>query len=410
MDFAYSDKSLALAEQLKAFMADHVLPANRAFHEEHAAGRYPLGIVNGLKARARAAGLWNMFLPSLKEDEPGTRLSNLDYAPLAEIMGRVHWSSEVFNSNPPDTGNMELLHMFGTTEQKEQWLSPLMNGEIRSLFSMTEPEVASSDATNIATEIRRDGDEYVINGRKWFSSAGLHPLCELAIVMGITDPSDETPVHRRQSMILVPLDTPGLNIVRDLPILNYRMPDGICEIVYDNVRVPVTNLLGAEGEGFALAQARLGPGRIHHCMRAIGQCELALELMCDRALQRVAFGKVLSDYSNIQDGIAESRLEIDMARLLTLRAAWMIDTMGNRAANVEVSAIKLVAARTLQKVTDRAMQVFGGMGLTNDTPLAFLFTWGRAMRQFDGPDEVHLRAVARRELKAAKTEIGRTEP
>ncbi len=410
MDFAYSPKSLELAERLKAFMAEHVLPANRAFHEEHAAGRYPLGIVNDLKARARAAGLWNMFLPSLKDDEPGTRLSNLDYAPLAEIMGRVHWSSEVFNSNPPDTGNMELLHMFGTPEQREQWLKPLLNGEIRSLFSMTEPDVASSDATNIATSIRRDGDDYVINGRKWFSSAGFHPLCRLAIVMGITDPSEETRVHRRQSMILVPLDTPGVHIVRDLPILNYRMPDGICEIVYDDVRVPASNLLGAEGDGFALAQARLGPGRIHHCMRAIGQCELALELMCDRALQRVAFGKVLTDYANVQDDIAESRLEIDMARLLTLRAAWMIDTLGNRAANVEVSAIKLVAARTLQKVTDRAMQVFGGMGLTNDTPLAFLFTWGRAMRYFDGPDEVHLRAVARREIKAAKAEINRTEP
>ncbi|MCK9544417.1 MAG: acyl-CoA dehydrogenase family protein, partial [Novosphingobium sp.] len=219
MDFAYSPKSLELAERLKAFMAEHVLPANRAFHEEHAAGRYPLGIVNDLKARARAAGLWNMFLPSLKDDEPGTRLSNLDYAPLAEIMGRVHWSSEVFNSNPPDTGNMELLHMFGTPEQREQWLKPLLNGEIRSLFSMTEPDVASSDATNIATSIRRDGDDYVINGRKWFSSAGFHPLCRLAIVMGITDPSEETRVHRRQSMILVPLDTPGVHIVRDLPIL-----------------------------------------------------------------------------------------------------------------------------------------------------------------------------------------------
>jgi len=410
MDFSYSARSLELAAALRGFMAEHVLPANRQFHEEHAAGRYPLALIEGLKAKARAAGLWNMFLPSLRDDEPGVRLSNVDYAPLAEIMGRIHWSSEIFNSNPPDTGNMELLHMFGTPEQRKQWLLPLLNGEIRSVFSMTEPDVASSDATNIATSIRREGDEYVINGRKWFSSAGRHPLARVAIVMGISDASEATPVHRRQSMIIVPLDTPGVKIIRDLPILNYQMPDGICEIIYDNVRVPASNLLGGEGDGFALAQARLGPGRIHHCMRAIGQCEMALELMCDRVLQRVAFGKTLGDYANIQDDIAECRVEIDMARLLTLRAAWMIDTMGNRAANVEVSAIKLVAARTLQKVTDRALQVFGGMGLTNDTPLAFMFTWGRAMRFFDGPDEVHLRAVARRELKAAKAAVGQTEP
>jgi acyl-CoA dehydrogenase len=305
---------------------------------------------------------------------------------------------------------MELLQLFATPEQALRWLNPLLAGEIRSMFSMTEPDVASSDATNIRTQIRRDGDDYVISGRKWFSSAGLHPLCKLAIVMGVTDDSPDAPAHRRQSMILVPLDTPGVRILRDLPILNYHMPDGLCEIAYDDVRVPASNLLGEEGAGFALAQARLGPGRIHHCMRSIGQAELALELLCDRALQREVFGQKISDFSNTQDLIAESRLEIDQARLLTLHAAWLIDTAGNRAAATAVSAIKLVAARMQQRVTDRAIQVFGGMGLTNDTPLAFLFTWSRAMRFFDGPDEVHLRAVARRELKAAKADVGRTAP
>ncbi len=274
---------------------------------------------------------------------------------------------------------------------------------------MTEPAVASSDATNIATRIERDGDHYVINGRKWFSGAAMHPNASVAVVMGVTDPRSDTPVHHRQSMILVPTDTPGLKIVRDLPILGYRMWDGLGEVVYDNVRVPASCLLGEEGTGFALAQARLGPGRIHHCMRSIGQAELALELMCDRTVQRTAFGRTLDQYSNIQDDIAESRVEIDQARLLTLRAAWMIDTQGNKAAATEVSAIKLVCARLQQRVVDRAMQVFGGMGITQDTPLGFLFSWGRAMRYFDGPDEVHLRGIARRELKGARAAPGRTE-
>jgi acyl-CoA dehydrogenase len=409
MDFEHSQTSREMAERLSAFMAEHVLPANRAFYREASAGRYPSELLEQLKGKAKADGLWNLFLPSLREDQPGTRLSNRDYAPLAELMGRVPWSSEVFNCNPPDTGNMELLQMFGTPEQQERWLTPLLNGEIRSVFSMTEPDVASSDATNISTRIRREGDEYVISGRKWFSSAGAHPDCKLAIVMGVTDDGADTPPHRRQSMVLVPFDAPGVRVVRDLPILNYRMPDGISEIAYENVRVPVTNLLGEEGAGFALAQARLGPGRVHHCMRSIGQSELALELMCDRALDRVAFGQALSEYANIRDWIAESRVEIDQARLLTLHAAWLIDTQGNRAASTAVSAIKLVAARLQNRVADRAMQVFGGMGLTNDTPIAFLFTWGRAMRFLDGPDEVHLRTIARTELRTAKANPGRTD-
>lgn len=409
MDFAQSPTSLALAEKLTRFMDERIWPANRQFLEESQADGYPMALVERLKAAAKAEGLWNMFLPSLRADQPGTRLSNLDYAPLAEIMGRVPWSSEVFNSNPPDTGNMELLQLFATDEQRERWLNPLLAGEIRSFFSMTEPEVASSDATNIATQIARDGDHYVVNGKKWFSGAALHPNAKVAVVMGVTDASPDTPIHRRQSMILVPTDTPGLKIVRDLPILGYRMWDGLGEVHYDNVRVPASCLLGEEGEGFALAQARLGPGRIHHCMRSIGQSELALELMCDRTVQRTVFGKTLDQYSNVQDDIAESRVEIDQARLLTMRAAWLIDTQGNRAAATEVSAIKLVCARLQQRVADRAMQVFGGMGMTHDTPLGFLFTWGRAMRYFDGPDEVHLRGIARRELKVARAQPGRTE-
>jgi acyl-CoA dehydrogenase len=406
VDFRPSDRSTALAAQLRSFISVHLLPRNREFLQEAAAGRYLLGLMDDLKAKAKAEGLWNLFLPSLRDDQPGTRLCNLDYAPLAEIMGRIPWASEVFNCSSPDTGNMELLQQFATPEQRARWLDPLLAGEIRSLFSMTEPDVASSDASNIRTRIRREGGEYVISGRKWFSSAARHPLCRLAIVMGVTDDSPEAPRHRRQSMVLVPLDTPGVRIVRDLPILNYYMPDGICEIAYDDVRVPASHLLGEEGAGFAMAQARLGPGRIHHCMRSIGQAELALELLCERALQRTTFGSPLSDYANIGDMVAESRVEIDQARLLTLHAAWLIDTQGNRAAASAVSAIKLVAARLQQRVTDRAIQVFGAMGLTNDTPLAFLFTWGRAMRFIDGPDEVHLRTIARQEFRRARDHLG----
>jgi acyl-CoA dehydrogenase len=409
MEFDYSDKVKDLQKRVRAFIDNHVLPANaewlRIAEEEH---KFPLAIVDDLKAKAKREGLWNLFLPALKPDEPGTRLTNLEYAPLAEIMGRIPWSAEVFNCNAPDTGNMELLHLFATPEQKAKWLKPLLNGEIRSCFAMTEPDVASSDATNIATSIKRDGDHYVINGRKWFTTGAIHPNCRLCIVMGVTGEGNDP--HNRHSMVLVPMDTPGFSVVRNVAIMNHHSPEGHCETLFRNVRVPVSNLLGEEGKGFMLAQARLGPGRIHHCMRTIGQCELALELMCDRALSRRAFGKALADFANNQDFIAFSRVEIDMARLLILRAAWLIDQQGNSAARVDVSAIKLVAANLQTRVVDRAMQIFGAMGITPDTPLAYLWTWGRALHFVDGPDEVHLRTVARQELGLAKKRLGSLAP
>ena len=407
MDFAYTGKVRELQHRMQAFIDDHVLPANAEWHRIADEGRYPLEIVDDLKAKAKAQGLWNLFLPGLKDDEPGTRLTNLEYAPLAEITGRLPWSPEVFNCNAPDTGNMELLHLFATPEQRVRWLGPLLRGEIRSCFAMTEPDVASSDATNIATSIRRDGDEFVINGRKWFTTNAIHPNCKLAIVMGVTNP-DDAGAHGRHSMVLVPTDTPGFQVVRNVPVMHHAAPEGHCEVLLRNVRVPVSNLLGEEGKGFALAQARLGPGRVHHCMRTIGQCELALELMCERASSRRAFGKALAEFSNVQDWIAESRVEIDQARLLVLRAAWLMDRQGNAAARVDVSAIKLVAARLQTRVLDRAIQVFGAMGLTPDTPLALLWTWGRAMRFLDGPDEVHLRVIARHELGMARKRMGST--
>lgn len=406
MDFSYTAKVHALQQQLLAFMDEHVLPANAEWVRITDAGDYPMALIDDLKAKARAQGMWNMFLPGLQPDEPGTQLTNLEYAPLAEIMGRVPWASEVFNSNAPDTGNTELLHLFGTPEQKAAWLTPLLEGEIRSCFGMTEPDVASSDATNISTSIRRDGDHYVINGRKWFTTGAIHPNCKLCIVMGVTDAAGDA--HNRHSMVLVPMDTPGFSMVRNVPIMHHHAPEGHCEVLFRDVRVPVSNLLGEEGKGFALAQARLGPGRVHHCMRTIGQCELALEMMCERALARTAFGKHLSDFANVQDWIAQSRVEIDQARLLVLRAAWLMDKEGNAAARVDVSAIKLVAAQLQTRVVDRAIQVFGAMGLTSDTPLAYLWTWGRAMRFFDGPDEVHLRMIARQELGIARKNPGRT--
>jgi len=405
MNFQPTEKVEELRQRLLDFMDQRILTEHTAWHRSAETGNYPLDVVEPLKTSARAAGLWNLFLPGLRENEPGTRLSNLEYAPLAEIMGRVYWSSEVFNCSPPDTGNMELLHLFATEEQYEQWLQPLLRGEIRSCFSMTEPDVASSDATNISTTITRDGDCYVVNGRKWFTTGILHPNCRFAIVMGVT--SDEVDGHGRHSMIIVPIGTPGFEIVRNIAIMHHIAPEGHCEVVFRNVRVPTSNLLGKEGSGFSMAQARLGPGRIHHCMRIIGQCELALELMCERALERKAFGKHLSDYSNIRDWIAHSRVEIDQARLLTLHAAWRMDQSGNAAARVDVSAIKLVAAQLQTRVVDRAIQVFGAMGLTSDTPLPFLWTKGRAMRFVDGPDEVHLRTIARAELAKARSSPGR---
>lgn len=399
MDFAYSARVEELRTRLQAFMDAHVQPADAQWRAEVEAGRYPMALIDGLKARAKADGLWNLFLPALKPDEPGTRLSNLEYAPLAEIMGRIYWSSEVFNCNAPDTGNMEILHLFATPEQRARWLVPLMNGEIRSCVGITEPGVASSDPTNLQTTIIRDGDDYIVTGRKWWTTGALHPNVKFCIVMGLSDLAEDADPHKRHSMIIVPMDAAGVSVMRNLPLLNHHSPEGHTETDFDAVRVPATNLLGEEGAGFALAQARLGPGRIHHCMRSIGQCEVALELMVERALQRKAFGRTLSDYANVQDWIAEGRMEIDQARLLCLRAAWMMDTHGNKAARTEVSAIKVVATRLQTKIADRAMQVFGAAGLSNDTPLAFIYSWGRALRFIDGPDEVHLRTVARAEVK-----------
>jgi len=408
MDFEFPAEVQQMQQTLRRFIEREVLPANDAWHRLAEAGSYPLAVVEPLKAKARAAGLWNMFLPGLKPEEPGTRLSNLDYAPLAEIMGRLMWASEVFNCNAPDTGNMELLHLAATPAQYERWLKPLLEGEIRSCFAMTEPDVASSDATNIRTSIRRDGDEYVINGRKWFITGAAHPHCRIAIVLGVSDDSPEADRHRRHSMVLVPMDTPGLTVVRNIPVMNHRSAEGHCELLFRDVRVPVSNLLGEEGQGFRLAQARLGPGRVHHCMRTIGQCEVALELMCERALERRTFGRHLAEYSNVQDWIADSRIEIDQARLLVLRAAALMDRAGNAAARIDVSAIKVVAGRLQTRVVDRAIQVFGAMGLTPDVPLADLWTWGRAIRFADGPDEVHLRTVARAELARARANRGAT--
>ncbi|CAN5226632.1 acyl-CoA dehydrogenase family protein [soil metagenome] len=410
MHFELPEDVQEMQRTLRRFMDEQVLPRNAEFERIAASGTYPTDVVEPLKRMAREAGLWNLFLPGLKPDQPGTQLSNMQYAPLAEIMGRVPWASEVFNCNAPDTGNMELLELHASPEQRTRWLEPLLEGAIRSCFAMTEPDVASSDATNIQTTIRRDGGDYVINGRKWFTTGAMHPHCRFAIVMGVTDESADAPKHRRHSMVIVPLDTPGFRIVRNVAIMHHHAPEGHCEVTFTNVRVPVSNLLGEENAGFALAQARLGPGRVHHCMRTIGQCELAMELMCDRALTRKAFGKQLSDFANVQDWIGYSRVEIDQARLFVLQAAWKMDTYGNKAAHIDVSAIKLVAAQLQTRVVDRAMQVFGAMGVTPDTPLSFLWSWGRAMRFFDGPDEVHLRTIARHELTRAKATLGATAP
>jgi len=398
MDFDYSARTLELSGRLGAFMREEVAPRDAEWRALAQKGTFPLAVVDDLKRRARALGLWNLFLPSLREDQPGTRLTNLEYAPLAEITGRVPWSPEVFNCNSPDSGNMEILQLCATPEQRERWLNPLLGGAIRSCFSMTEPATASSDPTNLETTIARDGDSYRVRGRKWFSTGARHPNCRFSIVMG-GSPSDEgRETHKRYSIIVVPFETQGLTIVRDVSIMNHHSPEGHCEIDFD-VRVPAANILGQEGDGFTIAQARLGPGRIHHCMRTIGQCELALEMMVARAKTRIAFGSALAEYANIQDWIAQSRIEIDQARLLVLRAAWLMDKAGNKAARVDVSAIKVVAGRLQTRVLDRAIQVFGAAGLTEDTPLAYLWTWGRALRFIDGPDEVHLRTVARAELK-----------
>ena len=397
MDFSYSERTQQLRARVNNFMEDHIIPRIGQWRNEVAAGQYPVSFMEDLKALAKDEGLWNLFLPGLREDEPGTRLSNLEYAPLAEIMGRVPWSSEVFNCSAPDTGNMEVLHMFATQAQREQWLLPLLNGEIRSAFAMTEPDVASSDATNIQTSIRRDGDDYVINGRKWFITNAHHPNCRIFILMGKTDPDADT--YRQQSMVLVPMDTPGVQLVRNLTTLNHHSPEGHSEVLFRDVRVPVSNLIGEEGDGFMIAQARLGPGRIHHCMRSIGMAEVCLDLMVARSQERKTFGKYLYQHGSIGEWIARSRIEIEQARLLVLKTAAMIDQVGARGARKEISMIKVIAPTLLATVADRAMQVFGAMGVTPDTPLADFYTGGRVLRYADGPDEVHLQTIARLELK-----------
>jgi len=407
MNFEFSPKVQALRRQLLDFMEDHVIPRIAAWHQAEIEQVTP-DFMDDLKALAKSEGLWNLFLPGLAEDEPGQRLSNLEYAPLAEIMGRVQWAPEIFNCNAPDTGNMEVLHMFGTPEQRTRWLDPLLEGDIRSCFAMTEPDVASSDATNIQTSIRRDGDQYVINGRKWFITGAAHRNCKIAIVMGVTDPDGET--HRRQSMVLVPMDTPGLKVVRNIPVMHHVAVDGHCELVLRDVRVPCSNLIHEEGAGFAIAQARLGPGRIHHCMRSIGQAELALELMCERAAERRTFGRYLHQHGVVAEWIAHSRMEIEQARLLVLKAAWLIDQHGAKAAAREISMIKAIVPRMQMTVCDRAMQTFGAMGLSPDTPLAMLWTGARLLRIADGPDEVHLRTVAKQEMAAAAERRGSTLP
>lgn len=403
MDFSYSENTELLRQQLRNFMDDHVLPRNGQWHKEVHEGIYPVSFMNDLKNLAKSEGLWNLFLPHLRDDEPGTRLTNLEYAPLAEIMGRVPWASEVFNCNAPDTGNMEVLHMFGSQAQKAQWLNPLLNGEIRSAFAMTEPDVASSDATNIQTAITRDGDDYVINGRKWFITNAHHPDCRVFIVMGKTDVNAQT--HRQQSMVLVPMDTPGVELVRNITTINHYSPEGHSEVLFRDVRVPASNLIAQEGDGFMIAQARLGPGRIHHCMRAIGMSEVCLELMVARAQERKTFGKYLYQHGAIGEWIARSRIEIEQARLLVLKTAAMIDQVGARGARKEISMIKVVAPTLLTTIADRAMQVFGAMGVSPDTPLADFYTGGRVLRFADGPDEVHLQTIARLELKESSNAL-----
>ena len=407
MDFEPSPRATLWRERVVTFSERYLLPHNAAWQNCANRGQQP-DFMEDLKSLARAEGLWNMCLPLLREDEPGTRLSNIDYAAVAEVMGRLPWSAEVFNCSAPDSGNMDLLQRHATPAQRDQWLNPLLAGEIRSAFAMSEPDVASSDPTNLQTSVRREGEQLVLNGRKWFITGAAHPQCRLLVVMCRNgDAAGEPARHGAHSIVLVPLPSDGLRLVRNISIMHHLSPGGHSEILLRNVRVPAGNLLGTWGGGFAMAQSRLGPGRVHHCMRSIGQCELALELACDRALERRAFGKVLADQANVQEWIAQSRLEIDQARLLVLRAAWLLDQDVDPARmRSAVAGIKVVAARLQTQVADRAMQIFGAMGLSPDTPLAWLWTWGRALRLMDGPDEVHLRTVARHELAAARERGG----
>jgi len=397
MDFNYSDQSLNLQEQMKSFFEKHIFPNEQAYEDEIINSGDPLHIpqiLDELKELAKKEDLWNLFLP---DETYGSGLSNVDYAPLAELTGQVWWAPEVFNCSAPDTGNMEILAEFGTDQQKEQWLIPLLNGEIRSCFAMTEPNVASSDATNISSSIVEDGDNYVINGRKWWTSNAINPRAKICIFMGITNP--DNPPHTRQSQILIPMDTDGVKVVRPMTVYGYD--DGYTghpEVAFENVVVPKSNIIGGEGMGFKIAQARLGPGRIHHCMRTIGMAERALELMIKRVNSRETFGSKISDHGVVQDWIARSRIKIEEARLLTLKTAWLIDTIGKEQAKIEISAIKVSVIEAASYVIDKAIQAHGAMGLSQDTPLAKMAAGVRTLRIADGPDEVHIRSIARREI------------
>jgi acyl-CoA dehydrogenase len=397
MEFELSDRAKDFREQLQAFLAERVYPVERDYVDAIRSADTPHvhpPIIEELKEEARRRGLWNLFLP---DEEHGAGLTNLEYASLAELMGRTMIGAEVCNCSAPDTGNMEVLHQFGNDEQKDRWLRPLLDGEIRSGFAMTEPDVASSDATNIALRMERDGDDFVLNGRKWWTTGVMHPHCRVLIVMGKTEL--EAPVYAQQSMLLVPLDTPGLEIVRSLPVFGYMDPEGHAELRFTDVRVPASNLIGEEGTGFAIAQARLGPGRIHHCMRSIGIAEVAIEAMCRRASERVAFGRPIAEQGVVRDWIAESRVRVEQLRLLVLKTAWLMDTVGNKGAHSEIQAIKIATPRTVEWILDKAIQTHGAAGLSQDTELAVAFAGIRTLRFADGPDEVHKNALAKAELR-----------
>ena len=406
MNFEFSDKVKNLQRRLQAFLDEHIYPNEQRFHDQIEQNRWsPARIVEELKLKARAAGLWNLFLP---DSDQGAGLTNLEYAPLCEMMGRSVIAPEVFNCSAPDTGNMELLARYGTSEQKERWLKPLLAGEIRSCFAMTEPAVASSDATNIEASIVRDGSHYIINGRKWWTSGAGDPRCKIAIFMGKTDPS--APPHKQQSMILVPMDARGVKVERLLTVFGYdHAPHGHGEVTFENVRVPASNILLGEGRGFEIAQGRLGPGRIHHCMRCIGVAERALDTMCKRVQSRVAFGKPLAEQGTIRADVAISRMEIEQARLLTLKAAYMMDTAGNKAARAEIAMTKVVAPNVALRVLDRAIQAHGGAGVAQDTFLAAAWAGVRTLRIADGPDEVHTEAIARQELRKWGKPLAKSE-